>query len=309
MQALVEVILPVFLVLGFGYLAVWTGLFDQAGVDGLMRFATTFAIPLLLFRAISQLDLQQQFDIRLLASFYPGAAAGFAAGMFGARYLFGRPWEDSVAIGFGGLFSNAVLLGLPIVDRAFGPEALRYGYAIVSIHAPFCYGLGVTVMEIVRNRGGRPVTIARRVLSAMFRNALVIGIALGFAVNLSGLHPPEIVLDAVDLVVRAALPAALFGLGGILVRYRPEGDLRIAAYLCAVSLVLHPAIAYGLGLLFDLSADALRAAVATAAMAPGVNAYIFASIYGRGKRVAATTLLMATGLSIPTVWIWLAILP
>ena len=34
MQALLEVILPVFVVIGAGYAAVRAGLFDEAGVDG-----------------------------------------------------------------------------------------------------------------------------------------------------------------------------------------------------------------------------------------------------------------------------------
>ena len=47
----------------------------------------------------------------------------------------------------------------------------------------------------------------------------------------------------------------------------------------------------------------------TAAMAPGINAYVFANMYGRAKRVAASSVLLATGLSVGTVWVWLAILP
>ncbi|MDB4112329.1 AEC family transporter, partial [Yoonia sp.] len=50
MAALIDVILPVFLVIGFGYLAVWKGYFSDAGVDGLMKFTQNFAIPCLLFR-------------------------------------------------------------------------------------------------------------------------------------------------------------------------------------------------------------------------------------------------------------------
>ena len=43
------------------------------------------------------------------------------------------------------------MLGLPITERAYGEEALRHNYAIVSVHAPFCYFLGITVMELVRS--------------------------------------------------------------------------------------------------------------------------------------------------------------
>lgn len=154
MQALLDVILPVFLVIGFGYTAVWRGWMSDAGIEGLMKFAQNFAIPALLFRAISTLDLGQDFDLAMLFSFYAGALAGFMAGLFGARFLFGRPWEDSVAIGFIGLFSNSLLLGLAITERAYGADALAANYAIIALHAPFCYGLGITVMEVVRNRGG-----------------------------------------------------------------------------------------------------------------------------------------------------------
>ena len=69
--------LPVFLVLGAGYLAVWRGLFTDSGVDGLMVFTQKFAIPCLLFSAISGLDLGQSFDWRLLLSYYAGSAAVF----------------------------------------------------------------------------------------------------------------------------------------------------------------------------------------------------------------------------------------
>ena len=44
-------------------------------------------------------------------------------------------------------------------------------------------------------------------------------------------------------------------------------------------------------------------------MAPGVNAYIFANLYGHAKRVAASSVLIATGLSVFSVWGWLAVLP
>ncbi|MCW3783523.1 AEC family transporter [Defluviimonas salinarum] len=308
MQALLEVTLPVFLVIGFGYLAVRLRAFSDAGVDGLMKFTQNFAIPCLLFRAISTLDLGQSFEWPLLFSFYAGATAGFLTGILGARVIFNRPWPDSVAIGFCCLFSNSLLLGLAITERAYGEAALAANYAIIAVHSPFCYALGITTMEIVRHGGRGIFTMIRAVLTAMFRNALVIGIALGFAVNLSGTELPGVFTEAVDLMVRAALPAALFGLGGVLVRYRPEGDLLTVLFICAVALGLHPAITWSLGTAFALEPAPFRSAVLTAAMAPGINSYIFANMYGVAKRVAATAVLVATALSILTVSVWLTIL-
>lgn len=309
MQALLDVILPVFLVIGFGYLAVWRGYFSESGVDALMKFTQNFAIPCLLFDAIASLDLAATFNAPLMFSYYVGASASFAAGLIGARVLFGRAWPDSVAIGFCCLFANSVLLGLPITERAYGPEALTANYAIVAVHAPFAYGVGMTVMEIVRARGESPRKMAGKVLGAMFRNALVIGIGLGFLVNLTGIPIAGVVQSALDLLIRAALPAALFGLGGVLVRYRLEGDFRVIAMICMLSLIVHPALVWGLGKAVGLPTEAFRSAVLTAAMAPGVNTYIFASMYGVAMRVAASAVLIATAASIVTVWLWLGVLP
>ncbi len=309
MSALLDVVLPVFVVIGAGYLVVWLGWFAQSGVEGLIRFTQNFAIPCLLFTAISQLDLAQSFNAPLLISFYVGALAGFALGTFGARVIFGRPWDQAIAIGFCCLFSNTVLLGLPITERAYGTDALSANFAIIALHSPFCYGVGITAMEIVRARETAAGGVARKVLKAMFSNALIIGIGLGFVVNFTGLPLPATLQEGLDLIAGAALPAALFGLGGVLVQYRPEGDLRVIAMVCVVSLVVHPAITLGLGTLFNLPAGAMRSAVLTGAMAPGINAYIFANMYGAARRVAASAVLIGTALSILSAWVWLGMLP
>ncbi|WP_298492255.1 AEC family transporter [uncultured Maritimibacter sp.] len=309
MSALITVILPVFLVLGFGYLARWKLGFTDAAVDGLMKFAQSFGIPVLLFRALSTLELGEYFTAPLMISFYSGALAGFAAALLGARFLFGRAWPDSVAIGFVGLFSNAALLGLPIMERAYGEGSLGPNYAIIAIHAPFCYVIGITAMEVVRSGGQGILAPARTIATMLAKNPMVIGILIGLGVNLSGISMPDPVVQAVNLIAAAALPAALFGLGGILFAYRPEGDMRIVGFASAVSLFLHPIVTYALARYFDLGDGALRGAVLTAAMAPGVNAFLFANIYGVAKRVAATTVLTATVVSIGTIWVWLHILP
>jgi len=307
-QSLIDVILPVFLVIGAGYLATRRGYFQAGHVDALMKFTQSFAIPCLLFRAIATLDLSASFDPRLLISFYTGAAICFSLGMIGARLIFRRDWEDCVAIGFCCLFSNSVLLGLPITERAYGADNLTGNYAIIAFHSPFCYGLGITVMEIVRNKGAGGIATVKSVFSAMFKNVLILGIALGFVANLSGLWIPQAVDEALSLVIRAALPTALFALGGVLVQYRPEGDLRAIGFVCAISLMVHPTLVWSMGTALKVQPDLFRSAVLNAAMAPGFNAYIFANMYGRAKRVAASSVLIATGSCILTVWLWLLIL-
>jgi predicted permease len=309
-SVLFEVTLPIFFVLAAGYGAVWAKVFSDDNVDALMRFTQNFAIPCLLFLAISVLDLAAVFDWRLLTGYYTGTVASFVIGILGARLLFGRPMQDAVAIGFCCMFANTVLLGIPIMERAHGLAALEPMYAIISIHAPFGYLLGITTMEIVRASSRNIFTTIGQILKTMSQNALMVGIALGFAVNLSGLMPPAVAIEAVEMVARAGIPAALFGLGGVLFRYKPEGNLREVAFVCVVCLMVQPAVAWLMTRgVFGLEDPMVRAAALTAAMAPGVNTYIFANMYGVAKRVVATAVLAGTGLSILTAAFWLSVLP
>lgn len=314
MSALFNVILPVFLVIGFGYLVAWRGLFSPEGVDGLQRYAQNFGVPVLLFKSMATLDLSAEFDPALLLSFYAAAITSFLVGWRVARGVIGRSPADAVAIGFACLFSNSLLLGIPIMERAYGPDALAGNFAIIALHSPMLYTLGITVMEFTRAHGsgvsaGR---VAGRALRGVLRTPLVIGILCGLAMNLltqAGLVMPEGFWGAVDMIARSALPAALFGLGGVLLRYRPQGDMASIALICGCSLILHPALTFGLGLGLGLDTAGLRSAVVTAAMAPGVNAYLFANLYQSAVRSAASGVLIATALSMFTVWAWLSILP
>ena len=307
-QTLLDVVLPVFLVIGFGYVCMGRGYFPVAGNDGLMIFAQGFAIPVLLFQAIARIDLTASFDPALLASFYTGAFLCFVLGVFGARLIFKRDIEDSIAIGFCCLFSNSVLLGLPITERAYGTDILTANYAIIAFHAPFCYLLGITCMEVARARGTATGGAARAVVRAITRNGLFIGICLGFIWNIGNLPIPTVVDDALGLIARAALPAALFALGGVLIQYKPEGDMKTIAMVCVIALLVHPALVWVTGRTLSLPEDSFKPAVLTAAMAPGFNAYIFANMYGRAKRVAASSVLIATAATVLTAWFWLTIL-
>ncbi|MGF1552631.1 MAG: AEC family transporter [Paracoccaceae bacterium] len=303
------IVLPVFLVVGAGYAAVRVRAFPDAGVDALVKFATTIAVPVLLFRAIYDLDLARALEPGLLASFYIGALVSFALATLTARKLFGRRPGEAVAVGFCALFSNSVLLGLPIVERAYDDAVMQAAFAIIAFHAPFGYLVGITTMEFARRDGAGLGATVRRVADAMFHNALTIGIVAGFAANLSGLTLPEPATAAVDLLARAGLPVALFALGGVLTRYRPQAALFEAGMATAFSTLAHPAVAWVLATqVFALPSDFTRAAVLIAAMPTGVNGYIFAAMYDRAVPVAASTVLIATATSVLSITFWLWVL-
>lgn len=299
-------VLPVFLVMGAGYLAVRTHYVSETIADGLNSFAAKIAVPMLLFAAMLRLDFSAAFHIPMLVGFYVGAFTCFAAGILLARIVWKRRPGESVAIGFGATFSNTVLLGLPIMQQAFGEDALAPAFAIISLHASSIYAVGMITMELSR-RDGRPLgqTLAAAAKSIL-ANVLMIAILCGIALNLLGVELPVPIMSAVDIIAAAALPAALVGIGAALTRYQLTARFSESLTISLLALFIHPAIAFAIThLMLGLPIEFVRAAVILAAMPPGVNIYIFASIYDRGVDVAASTLVLSNLLSVVTITLWL----
>ena len=306
LHALLLIVLPVFLTVGLGYGAVRWRLFPDAGVDALIGFATNVAVPALLFLSIYRLDLARAVDPAHIGGFFGAATICFVLAILLARTVWRRRPGEAVAIGFCALFSNSVLLGLPIFERAYGREAMEPVFAIIAFHAAYCYLVGILTMEFSRRDGVAPREALVRSLSAIFRNMLTLGILAGFAFNLGDLPVPGAVEETLGLLAAAALPVALFGLGGVLTRYRLRTEFSEAMMVAALSLVLHPALAWVFAAqVFALPEGFVRAAVVIAAMPPGVNGYIFAAMYGRAVGTAASSVLLSTVLSVGSVTLWL----
>jgi len=275
----------------------------------LMVFAQRFVIPCLLFLAIARIDLGRVFDWRILASFYAGTVSCFILGILAARLFFKRTTPEAIAVGFSATFANTVLLGVPIVERAFGDSALEATFVIVAFHAPVCYTLGIAAMETVLNTGKTRLQNAGNIAHSVFSNPLMIGILAGAFVNLTGLPLPELIAEPMDILARCALGVAVFSLGGILTKYRLNDRILEIALVTGLRLIWHPLLAYFLAHhVFALPIEYVRGIVVTAAMAPGVNSYVYANIYDRGKGTAASSILVGTALSVLTVFAWLYIL-
>jgi predicted permease len=305
---ILNIVAPVFILIGAGFAAVKGGIFGDEPVDQLMKFAIQFAIPCLLFRATSTIDLASAFDWRILLSYYAAAIGSFVITYFIVRKGFRRRPGEAVGVAFGALFSNLVLLGLPISERAWGIDNMAPSFALVSVNAPICYLVGITTMELLRVDGRSAAQTMGTVANAIFRNSLMIGIILGFIVNFGDLALPDPLIGAIDLLARASLPVALFALGGLLTRYRLSKSIGEAGLISVMSLIVQPAITLMLAVQLQLPREIMQSIVVMSAAAPGINAYLFASMYNRGVDAAASSVLLSTALSVVTVSGWLIFL-
>lgn len=309
MLEIAAIVLPVFLVVATGYVSSLLKWVSDAEVDTLVRFATWFAVTALLFEAVATLKLGEALDPALLASYYVPVAVIFFLGIIAAQKAFGQRPGEAVASAFTASFSNSLFLGLPIITRAYGDDGRAFALAIVAVHAPILYALGITAMESTARDGGGILAGIKKVARTMGQNPMFLAIVCGFAYNVSGLPLPVAAHDALLLMARAALPLGMFGIGATLTRYRLGGELRVTGFYVVLALLVRPALV-AVAAFWVFRIDPLAAKVATmmAAMPGGVNIYFFASLYNRSVMLAANALLVGTVAGIASVSLWLAFL-
>ena len=105
-QAISTVIIPVFIIIAFGYFSTAYHFTKIKEIQFLTRFAQNIALPCLLFINIYDLDFYKVFNINLLLTFYISASICFCLGVLGGYYFFLKNLTSSIPIGFCCLFSN-----------------------------------------------------------------------------------------------------------------------------------------------------------------------------------------------------------
>lgn len=309
MLAVLNVVAPVFALIGLGYFAVRLRLYPREGVRGLIAYVNNFATPCLLFRAMLTVDFEAAFVPSIIIPFYLGAVSMMVLGFVIARNVFKRTPGEAVASGFAAMFTNTVLVGIPIMQRAYGDEAMAIVYSIIGLHAPLLMTFGMFAMELARRDGGKISTALLQGAKKSLTNPILIGIALGMIGNLVNLDMPGVLDDTTALLASTVMPVALFGLGGALNEYKLADTWLQAALMSGFKLVVHPAIAWVIMVpVLRVDPEIARYGVLLAAMPAGINVYIFSTFYNRSIDIAANTILISTVMSVFTISMWLLVL-
>lgn len=301
MSTLLQVIAPVFGIMLVGFAAGKLRVLDEAGVRGLVLFVFTFAIPVLLFRGMAEMELPDDVAWGFLVAFYAGSFLAYGLGMTVALRM-GRPLDDAAIHGMGGALSNTVLLGIPVILTAFGEEATLALFLIIAFHSATFMPLTIALIQVGRGGSISAADELAALSAAVVKNPIIVGLGTGFLANLTGLSLPGPVDRFAELLGGAAVPCALFAMGASLAGYPMRGALRPALALTTVKLLVHPLVVWVVAVpLLGLSGIEVKVAVVMAAMPSAVNVYLFGARYGAAPDVAARTVFLSSALSVVTV--------
>ncbi len=287
---------PLFVLVFAGYGLMRWGHGDRAMAEALNRFVFAFALPALLFRMMSDFSKLPPVDARLLAAFFGSCLLVFVAGRFIGHLLFRLDGVAQSVFALGGVFSNNVLLGVPLAKTTLGDQALP-AVAMVLVFNSLTLWTLVTVSVEWARHGTPNLHGFARTAKGVLTNPIVASILSGTVFGLTGLPIPGLLDEPLRLLAQAAAPLALIVLGMGLAEYGIAADWKISATICALKLALQPFVVWLLARGLGLPLLETQVVVMLGSLAVGANVYLMARQFNVLQGPVAASLVLSTALS------------
>ena len=295
-----ELAAPLFVLVGLGYGLARSGRFPANVSEALTKFVFGVALPALLFSLMSDLSRLPPVDARVPLVFFGGCLLVFVLGRALARWGFGLDGVGQSVFALGGIFSNNVLLGVPLAKLTLGDAALPAVAVVLVFNALLLWTLVTVSVEWARH-GVLSVKGIGKTTRNVLTNPIVASILAGTAFGLLGLKLPYVLAEPLRLIGQSAAPLALVVLGMGLVEFGIRAGWREGLAITAVKLAVAPAVLFALAWAAGLSPLHTQVVVLLASLSVGVNVYLMAREFERMQAAVAASIVLSTTLAAVTV--------
>ena len=274
-----EITAPVFVLAAIGY--AWVRLGVEYKVDFVTRLAMTLSVPCLIFTAL----MNTQIAPAALTALSLATIAAYGAVTLAMVVLARLARLDMRAYVAPLIFGNTGNLGLPLALFAFGETGLGYAVVVFAIMAIWSFTFGIW---LVAGRGA---------FGKVLREPLLWGTLLGGLFLWQGWETPRAVTRTLELIGQMAIPLMLITLGVAVARLTP-GRIGQAVVLSVAKLGVCVALAWAVGLWFELDKIAFGVLVLQIGTPVAVTSYLLAEKYGADAQAVAGLVVASTLLSV-----------
>lgn len=293
---------PVFILIALGYLAGRLEWIRDAAVKDLSNLVFLLLIPALLFRTMSTVHFEE-LDLRPVAAYFIAALGLLAVSIVWRGFNRG-----SVVMALAGTFSNMVMIGITLVELAYGKEGQVTLLTLVSVHALILLTVGSIVLELAVARearaGGERAPHVLETAWSAFKGALIHPIPLpilsGLLFAQTGLSLPMVVDKPLQLLGSAFGPIALVLVGVTLARTPMAGHLRQALWVSLSKNLALPVLVGLCAWAMGITGLAFTVLVVAAALPVGANVFLFAQRYEVAQEVTTASMGLSTLLALFT---------
>lgn len=297
-------LLPVVALIAAGFAVGRLGWVGQDGAKRLSNLAFMVLTPVLLFRTMGKVHVEQ-LDLKPATAYILALAIVFA-GTLAVRGMN----RTAAVLALAATYSNAVMIGIPLVGLAWGDAGLVTLFTLIPVHSLLLLTTATVVLEFVmahEETAGSPHVLGRllRVGGRALYKALLHPVPLPIIAGLLFAQTGWVIPDWLDRPLRwvgsAFGPVALVLVGITLARAAIGAQLRGALVLTAVKNFLMPLLAALLAMAMGMSGLPLLVTVVAAALPIGANVFMFSQRYGVAQQLVTAAVAISTVLALVSV--------
>ena len=307
MNVLFSVVLPIFGLVGAGWLARRQGFLGESSALELNQFVVYLGLPALLFQIMATATWHDLDHPGFAGAFAIGCALTFALTVF-VRHKQSAHLADASLDGLNGGYANVGFIGFPLCLAAFGPESLPLVTITAITTVSVLFGVAVLMVEIGLQKTGDLRAAMKKVAFSLAKNPMLLAPVLGVIYGVLGPPLPEGPNRFFSLLASAASPCALVSLGAFIAQAKVSFHWPRLSSLVALKLFVQPALTWGAAtFVFHLSPLLTAIAVVVAGLPTGTGPYMLANMYERDVSSTAGSVLISTVLSVATIAILVSV--
>ena len=287
---------PLFALVFAGYVLMRVTRWPAVVADGLTRFVFVVALPATLFRQMCDFGHLPPVDVRLLMAFFGGCLVVFVFGRWVAWRCFRLDGVAQSVFALAGVFSNNLMLGLPLAKEAFGDAAVPSVALVLVFNSLTLWTLLTVSVEWARH-GSLSLRGISRTLRGVFSNPLIIGILSGTLIGLSGSSLPTAIDRPLSLLVHSAVPLTLVALGMGLAQHNVRSGLTMSLAMAVIKLIVQPFTVWAIACLIGLPMLETQVVALLASIATGANVFLMSRQFKSLEGPVASCLVLSTALS------------
>jgi malonate transporter len=266
----------------------------------------------------------EQLDFKPVASYFVAVAVVF----LGTLAIHGINRRAAV-LALAGTFSNTVMIGIPLVGLAYGPQGLVILLTLVSVHSLVLLTSATLVLEVAVAREQAALHTAQqatehaasdvpraakglRMVLQSARSALLHPVPLPILVGLAFAQTGWVIPDMVDKPIawlgNAFGPLALLLVGVTLASGTAGSHWRTAVWMALAKNAAMPALVAAVCWALGVNGLYMTVMVVAAAMPIGANVFLFSQRYQVAQGEVTAAVAASTLLALVTVSLVMAIL-
>lgn len=292
-------IVPICIIMAFGYLTRRSGRLDEKTVLKMNSVVFRVFLPMMLFKSVYKSDLSATVNLRLIIFTYICITV-MVLGSIGFALLTVKDRRKQSVVMTGLFRSNYAIIGLSVAQALAGDQGAATVAVLLALTTPVYNALSVIVLEMF---GGKKAS-AKQLLLDIIKNPMLIACVLGVIFALLELPLPGILEKTVDDLAKVSTPLALFLLGAF---FRFE-DLRegLRELICVTvgRLIVIPAVFMTAAWLLGFRGAEFVALLCMFASSAAVTSFTMAVELGGDIKLAGNIVIITSCLFSFTLYLW-----